>query len=96
MDERWVQTRRPGVPVISTGLSTFLPLRSVASLHLAHKYTATQPSTTPNVDVFKYLPAVGALDLVIGLVCPFDVLGLREREIFLSCVVFPTFLFHKT
>ena len=36
------------------------------------------------VDVFKYLPAVGALGLVIGLVCPFDVLELREREKFLS------------
>jgi len=40
------------------------------------------------VDVFKYLPAVGALGLVIGLVCPYDVLELREREKFLSCVVF--------
>ena len=36
------------------------------------------------VDVFKYLPAVGALGLVIGLVCPFDVLELHEREKFLS------------
>jgi hypothetical protein len=35
-------------------------------------------------DVFKYLPAVSALGLVIGLVCPFDVLELREREKFLS------------
>lgn len=43
------------------------------------------------VDVFKYLPAVGALGLVIGLVCPFDVLELHEREKFLSCVAFPTF-----
>lgn len=36
------------------------------------------------VDVFKYLPAVGALGLVIGLVCPFEVLELYEREKFLS------------
>lgn len=36
------------------------------------------------VNVFKYLPAVGALGLVTGLVCPFDVLELREREKFLS------------
>jgi len=41
------------------------------------------------VDVFKYLPGVGALGLLIGLVCPFDVLELHEREKFLSCVVFP-------
>lgn len=40
------------------------------------------------VDVFKYLPAVGALGLVIGLVCPYDVLEVREREKFLSCVFF--------
>ena len=40
------------------------------------------------VDVFKYLPAVGALGLVIGFVCPYDVLEVREREKFLSCVVF--------
>jgi len=38
------------------------------------------------VDVFKYLPAVGALGLVIGLMLPYDVLELREREKFLSCV----------
>ena len=44
-----------------------------------------------HVDVFKYLPAVGALGLVIGLVCPFDVLELHEREKFLSCVIFPSF-----
>jgi len=42
------------------------------------------------VDVFKYLPAVGALGLAIGLVCPFDVLELHEREKLLSCVAFPT------
>ncbi|KAF9651102.1 hypothetical protein BDM02DRAFT_964265 [Thelephora ganbajun] len=47
------------------------------------------------VDVFKYLPAVGTLGLVIGLVCPFDVLELHEREKFLSCAVFPTFHFTK-
>src|SRR5882757_2158826 len=41
------------------------------------------------IDVFKYLPLVGALGLVIGLVCPFDVLELREREKFLSCVERP-------
>jgi len=46
------------------------------------------------VDVFKYLPGVGTLGLVIGLVCPFDVLELHEREKFLSCVVFP--LVHST
>lgn len=40
-------------------------------------------------DVFKYLPAVGALGLVIGLVCPVDVLELYEREKFLSCVTSP-------
>lgn len=43
------------------------------------------------VDVFKYLPGVGALGLVIGLVCPYDVLELHEREKFLSCVVSSTF-----
>lgn len=51
-----------------------------------------------HVDVFKYLPAVGALGLVIGLVCPYDVLERHERENFLSCVFafsFPTFHFAK-
>ena len=43
------------------------------------------------VDVFKYLPAVGALGLVICLVCPYDVLEVREREKFLSCVIPPFF-----
>ena len=43
------------------------------------------------VNVFKYLPAVGALGLVTGLVSPFDALELHEREKFLSYVVFPTF-----
>ena len=49
-----------------------------------------------HVDLFKYLPAVGALGLVVGLVCPFDVLELCEREKFLSCVFFPRLLAHKT
>jgi hypothetical protein len=59
-------------------------------------YNTARPSTMPNVDVFKYLPAVRASGLVIGLVCPFDVLELREREKPLLCVAFPTFLFHET
>ena len=33
-------------------------------------------------DVFKYLPAVGVLGLVIGPVCPYDVLELHGREKF--------------
>jgi len=38
------------------------------------------------VDVFKYLPAVGVLGLMIGLVCPYDVLELHEREKFLFAI----------
>ena len=49
-----------------------------------------------HVDVFKYLPAVGALGLMVGLVCPFDVLELREREKFLLCVFFSRLLAHRT
>ena len=52
-------------------------------------YRHSTASHVEYVDVFKYLPAVGTLGLVIGLVCPFDILELREREKFLSCVVFP-------
>lgn len=43
------------------------------------------------VDVFKYLPAVGVLGLMIGLVCPYDVLELHEREKFLWYVAFTVF-----
>jgi hypothetical protein len=32
------------------------------------------------VDVFKYLPAVAALGVLIGLVCPFDMLQPSYRE----------------
>jgi len=48
------------------------------------------------VDVFKYLPAVGALGLIIGLVCPYHVVELHEREKFLACVFFSRLLAHKT
>ena len=59
------------------------------SIWLIYRYSTLHH--VEHVDVFKYLPAVGALGLVIGLVCPFDVLELREREKFLSSVVFPLF-----
>jgi hypothetical protein len=35
------------------------------------------------VDVFKYLPAVAALGLVISLVCPFDILEAPLRDAFI-------------
>ena len=56
------------------------------SVWLAYRYLTLHHAEY--VDVFKYLPAVGALGLVIGLVCPYNVLEVREREKFLSCVVF--------
>lgn len=56
------------------------------SIWLIYRYSTLHH--VEHVDVFKYLPAVGALGLVIGLVLPYDVLELRQREKFLSCVFF--------
>lgn len=56
------------------------------SIWLVYRYLTLHH--VEHVDVFKYLPAVGALGLVIGLVCPYDVLELREREKFLSYAFF--------
>jgi hypothetical protein len=74
--------------------SSYLPVYRLFSycaawclcIWLMYRYSTT--NHVEYVDVFKYLPAVGVLGLVIGLVCPFDVLELREREKFLLCVLF--------
>lgn len=38
------------------------------------------------VDVFRFVPAVVGLCVLLGLLCPFDVLEKRERDKFLQCV----------
>lgn len=38
------------------------------------------------VDVFRYIPAITGLGVATALVCPFDVLYKRERDMFLQCV----------
>lgn len=90
-------TRSPGFKHIAQPPSSYRPVYRLSlycavwctSIWLLYRHsTINHPEY---VDVFKYLPAVGALGLVIGLVCPFDVLDLREREKFMSCVVFPVF-----
>lgn len=39
------------------------------------------------VDVFKYIPAVTALVLLVLLICPFDLFQKHERDRFFRCVI---------
>ena len=94
-------TRSPTFKHVVQPLSSYRPVYRLffhcaawcLSIWFTYRYSTLHHAEY--VDVFKFLPAVGALGLVIGLVCPYDVLELREREKFLSCVVPPMSHFTK-
>lgn len=89
--------RSPGPKKVARPPSSYHPVYRLSfycaawCLFIWFMYRYSTINHVEYVDVFKYLPAVGALGLVIGLACPLDVLERHEREKFLSCVVFPAF-----
>lgn len=47
-------------------------------------YWVATHGNTVLVDVFRYVPAICALGVLIVLICPFDVVHRRERDMFLQ------------
>lgn len=82
--------RGPGFKLVPNPAATYEPIYRLSAIFIAWCFVgwaifhlATQGNVIL-VDVFRYVPAISALVVAIVLICPFDVIHKRERDMFLQ------------